>query len=277
MPPEPELAPTPIELTTLLNEEHRANPALKDFKDVDALAKAFTDTKAMVGNMIRIPGPDAGTEDIAAFKQKLLESDMGVMPTPDFTDEEATLAYYRKMGTPEEATGYSPIEGMAEERFDVMSRLAHEAGISDKQFTQVASQMLAADQGVLDAINGQREEGVSALKAEWGDAYAQKFARVQRLAEATKAPAALLKALTDSAIDAATLKWIDSIAESLGGEGAQLKDDLASVTQDTRNELEQKRDELTRKLQTERLPAAEHERLVQKLVGYNQRIVAGTG
>lgn len=264
-------------LTDLLSDEHKEHPALKDFSDINALAKGFIDTKAMVGNMIRIPGEDASSDDIQAFKTRLLDSKLGVMPTPDFTDPEATAAYYRQMGTPEKPEEYTPVEGLPEDRFAAMTKLAHEAGISDKQFTSVMSQMILNDTGVATNLTEARDAGIGTLKTEWGEAYAQKFARAQRLAEATKAPQALLDAISDGKIDAASLKWLDGIAANLGGEGANLTDQLGAVSEDTKDELKNKRDELTRKLQSERLPQAEHERLVAKLVDYNTRILAGTG
>ncbi len=265
----------PQPLSELLSAEHKDNPALQDFTDTDSLAKAFIDTKQMVGGMIRIPGEDASSDDIKTFRDKLFASNLGVMMEPDFDDADSTTAFYTKMGRPEEAGGYSEVEGMPKERFELMSGFAHEAGITDKQFSAVMGKILEADGSVATAMSATRDEGIGSLKTEWGEAYVEKVARAQRLAEATKAPAGLIKAISEGKVDAASLRWLDSIAASIGGEGTQLKDDLGGVSQDTKDELMAKRDELTRKLQSERLPQAEHTRLVAKLVEYNERIVAG--
>ena len=161
--------------------------------------------------------------------------------------------------------------------FDSLSKLAHAAGISDKQFSAVAGAMVAESTEANEAVLAERQQGIDALKGEWGEAYNEKYARAQRLAEATKAPQGLLDAMTNQAVDAATLKWLDSVAGSLGGEGLNLKD-IGEVTSDTKDELEAQRDELTRRLQSaERMPTAERERLIAKNVELNTRLLALAG
>ena len=257
-----------------LSEDMLANPSIKDFTDVNALAQAHIDTKAMVGKMIRIPGEDASADDVKAFRDKLLAGDMGVLPTPDLNDPAEAAAYFLRMGAPEKDDGYTKIEGMTDDRFAALSKMAHAAGISDKQFTQVASQMVDGDNTITDGIIATRDEGIATLKTEWGEAYGQKFARAQRLAEATKAPEMLINAIRDGNVDAATLRWLDSVAASIGGEGANLQD-LGNVTHDDKGELEHQRDELTRRLQSdERMPTDERQRLIAKNVDLNTRILA---
>ena len=257
-----------------LSDEHKLDPSIKDFADVNALAQAHIDTKRMVGGMIRIPGEDASVDDVKAFKDKLLAGDMGVVPTPDLNDPAEAAAYFLKMGTPADKDGYTPIEGMPEARFKALSEMAHAAGISDKQFTQVASQMLKGDLAINTGIVEERDAGMATLKGEWGEAYPEKFARAQRLAEATKAPTGLLTALEGGTVDATTLRWLDSVAASIGGEGKNLVD-LGTVTHDDRGELEHQRDELTRRLQSdERMPVDERTRLIAKNVDLNSRILA---
>lgn len=262
-----------------LSTEYKDNPSLKDFTDINALAKAHIDTKAMVGKMVRVPGEDASEADVAAFKQKLLDTNLGVIPTPDLNDPAEAAAYYLKMGTPEAADGYTAVEGMDKQRFDNLSLLAHQAGISDKQFGQVAAAMVAEGNAANEGVLAERQAGMDTLKTEWGEAYPEKYARAQRLAEATKAPEMLIAAIADNHVDAATMRWLDSVAASVGGEGANLKDvgDL-NVAADTKAELEAQRDELTRRLQgNERMATSERTRLIAKNVDLNTRILALTG
>ncbi len=257
-----------------LSAEYKENPSLKDFTDINSLAKAHIDTKAMVGKMVRIPGEDASADDVSAFKQKLLDTNLGVITTPDLNDPAEAAAYFLKMGAPEAADGYTKVEGMPDARFAALSKMAHEAGISDKQFTQVASQMVAGEGTVNEAVIAERDAGMATLKNEWGEAYGEKFARAQRLAEATKAPEALISAMAEGGVDATTMRWLDSVAASIGGEGNNLKD-VGVVTTDTRDELEQQRDELTRRLQSdERMATSERTRLIAKNVDLNTRILA---
>lgn len=260
-----------------LSDELRSNPTLKDFKDVNALAQSLIETKKMVGNSVRIPGPDAGEADIQAFKDKLLSAELGVIPTPDLNNPEEAAKFFMKLGAPEEPTGYTKVEGMDPTRFDSLSKLAHQAGITDKQFKQVAGAMVQEGNSANEAILAERQQGIDSLKTEWGEAYAQKTARAQRLAEATKAPQGLIDAISNNAVDAGTLRWLDAVAAGIGGEGMNLKD-IGVVTTDTKAELEEQRDELTRRLQSdERMPQSERERLIAKNVDINARILALTG
>ena len=260
-----------------LSAEYRENPAIKDFTDINGLVKSHLDTKSMVGKMVRIPGEDASQEDVQAFRDKLLSAELGVIPTPNLDDPAEAAAYFLKMGTPAEADGYTAVEGMDPQRFANLSKLAHQAGISDKQFAQVAGAMVTEGNASNEAIIAERTAGIDTLKTEWGEAYPEKFARAQRLAEATKAPAGLLAAMSANAVDAATMRWLDGVAASLGGEGSNLQD-LGAVTHDTREELEHQRDELTRRLQgDERMPTSERTRLIAKNVDLTTRILALTG
>ena len=259
-----------------LSAEYKDAPSLKDFTDINQFAKAHIDTKAMVGRMIRVPGEDASQADVQAFRDKLLSADLGVIPTPDLTNPEEAAKYYQRMGAPAEADGYTKIEGMPEARQKALAALAHEAGISDKQFAQVAAKMVAGDTESNNTIIAERDKGISELKSDWGEAYDQKFARAQRLVEATKAPDMLLTAIKEGGVDAATLRWLDSVAAAFGGEGSNLKD-IGTVTADDRSELEGQRDELTRRLQSsERMPSDERQRLIAKNVDLNARILALT-
>lgn len=257
-----------------LSDEYKDSPALKDFTDINGLVKSHIDTKAMVGKMVRIPGEDASQDDVKAFRDKLLSAELGVIPTPDLTNPEEAAAYYLKMGTPAEATGYSPVEGMDQGRFDNLSKLAHAAGISDTQFAMVASAMVTEGNASNDTIIAERTAGMDTLKSEWGEAYPEKYARAQRVTEALKAPQGLIDAVANNAVDAGTMRFLDAVAASIGGEGSNLID-LGQVTGDDKAELEHQRDELTRRLQSdERMPTAERTRLIAKNVDLNTRILA---
>lgn len=257
-----------------LNDEFKNDPALADFKDVNSLAKAFKDTKSMVGGMLRVPGEDAGADERSAFQQKLIDKDVGLMFKPDTTDDAAMREHYRLLGMPEAADGYTKIEGMPDERFGQLSAIAHEVGVTDKQFSNFMAKLNEADVSRETAANNQRLEGIEQLKGEWGEAYNEKTDRAAKIVEATKGPENLLKAVKEGLIDAGTVRWLDSLAESLGGEGSQLTKDLGAIESDTRAELVAKRDELTRKIQNERLTPKQHQEALAKLLSYSERLAS---
>jgi len=257
-----------------LSDEYKGNTSLENFKDVNDLAKSFLETKQHMSGMLRIPGEDAGDEDRAAFRQRLIEKNIGLMPTPDTTDEAAMLDIYRALGMPEDATGYEKIDGLSDDRFGQIAALALKAGVNKSQFKQVIGQLMEADKGIADQRISDNAAAIDQLKGEWGQAYGEKTSRVLRVAEATKAPESLISALKDGKIDAGTLRWMDSLASSLGQEGSPMATQVGAVTEDTKSELEAKRDELTRNIMNGAHSQKERERLIAKLVGMNEKLVA---
>src|SRR4030095_3808230 len=76
-----------------LPDEMKAEPSLGGFKDVGALAKAWVETKRLVGDAVKVPKPDASPEERAAFHRKL-----GVPQSPDQYGETVTGQLGRPAG-----------------------------------------------------------------------------------------------------------------------------------------------------------------------------------
>src|SRR5210317_1139444 len=94
-----------------LPEDLRENKTLADVKDVGSLAQQFIDSQQMIGQSIRIPGPDAGEEAWKNFHSKLTDKVPTLIPTPDPDNEEVMSALYNRMGRPEDPEGYRHPEG----------------------------------------------------------------------------------------------------------------------------------------------------------------------
>jgi hypothetical protein len=77
-----------------LSPDLLAEKSLADFKDVGGLAKAYVDTKRLVGAPLEPPGADAKPEQISAYRKRL-----GV---PDTHDK-----YEVSLPTPAEGTGFA--------------------------------------------------------------------------------------------------------------------------------------------------------------------------
>ena len=86
-------------------EDLRDDASLKDITDPGVLAKNYVHAQKMLGTSVRIPGEDAGPEDLEAFYSKL-DKIPGLMKSPNLENEEDVKAFYRTLGTPEDATGY---------------------------------------------------------------------------------------------------------------------------------------------------------------------------
>lgn len=234
-----------------LSPELQDNASLKDIADVEGLAKRFIDTKAMVGNSIRVPSEDAAPEDMAAFKQSLIDKNLGLVSIPDTDDKEAMAGIHRALGLPEDATGYSKPEnwtGMTDERFGFLAGEAHKAGLSKSQFDQMANTMAAADNETSQGYQTEHQAGIDTLKGEWGNAYTQRISRAANVAKQLEAPAPLQEALAAGEVDAGTLRWLDTISQKFSGEGSSLVTDEGGVTENTPSELRERVAELTTKM-----------------------------
>ncbi len=187
--PAPEGEPDGSHLATGLvglSEDFTGNEGLKDFKDINGLAKAYLDTKSMVGKSLHVPGEDAGTEDWDKFYNTVGEKTGNrVMPRPNSENDEAMKGLYDAMGRPSEAGGYEvpEIEGAAmdENRGEMLKGLAHEAGLSKEQFNKVLGGVLESDALAEQQHDLDVKEGVQSLRNELGFSYDEKMRGAERI------------------------------------------------------------------------------------------------
>ena len=141
-----------------LPEDLRADPSLKDFKDVGGLAKSYVETKKLVGAQ-------------------------GIKPPADDAPDEEWGAYYGKLGRPESPEKYTfkpPAlpEGMGEvdaEGLDGFRKQAHAVGLTDRQAQGIldwyGTYHVAGVDKLTQHTATERKGAETALKAEWGAAY----------------------------------------------------------------------------------------------------------
>jgi len=104
--------PLPDDILEQIDEQYRGHASLKDMNDIGALAKSYVETKAMVGNSIRIPGKDAGEDARNEYLQKLINNDPELMMKPDFANKEQSQEFFQTIGLPQEFSKYENPEGM---------------------------------------------------------------------------------------------------------------------------------------------------------------------
>lgn len=146
-----------------LSEEYRADPSLKDFTSADELAKAYKNTKSMLGN--RVPLADRDDPDFEAKQNEL----------------------FQKLGRPDTSDQYQLNEVEGSDRLaineEVMKGLmdkGHELGLSQRQMAGLHEAYLQGQLGELDRFEaGQKqavEDGINELKQEYGAAFPDKVA-----------------------------------------------------------------------------------------------------
>ena len=207
-----------------VSEELRENPSLRDFKNVDGLAKSYVEAQKMIGNSVRIPSDDASVEVKQEFYNKL-ESMPDVLTIPKSDDVEGINKFYNKLGRPEKAEGYdfvfeqkelNDIIASAPEIGQEFSVVAHNLGLSKSQ----AKALVEFEAGKVYQHNedraNKREQSLLHLKKEWGNDYDARLHGAKSVAKIyqEKYPDAMTELLNGPAGDNPAL--IEMLSE-LGG------------------------------------------------------------
>ncbi|MCK5317795.1 MAG: hypothetical protein KAJ55_07760 [Anaerolineales bacterium] len=214
-----------------LPEQMRTLTEVERAKSLDSFIENMKTTREYVSNAIRVPTENAGEADMQAFYEKLQKHAPNLMPTPDMSNPDSVTEALKRMGLPDDMKGYEDIEGDAvafvEGQFDTLKQWAHEAGLTRAQF-QKLGQLIGAD------TYTQQSERDSALKEqmgkvseEWGLSAEAKFKETLDFAKASDAPQAMIDALENRQIDAATVFWLNQMA-------ANMSENAEASGQDTR-------------------------------------------
>lgn len=152
-----------------IDDDLRNEPSLADIKDINSLAKGFVNAQKMVGSSIRIPSEDAGKEDWDKFYSKF-ENVPGLVSLRDGQDN---TAVFRRLGTPEDADGYSVDlgEGVDTSLLDSFKPVALEANLTKEQFAKVAEFRKAELTRETEAYTAKASAAQEALKSKWGPDY----------------------------------------------------------------------------------------------------------
>ena len=206
-----------------LAPELREQAALKDFKDPNALAKSYLETKSLVGASLRPPGPDASVEARVEFARKL----QGVMPDLVLVPEDETLraavedTIWTKLGRPTDEAGYEAKVEDVEIDLAVMRAEAKAEGLTKAQFAK----RLEKRAGEARAAKTSRAEAEAALRKEWAGAYEEKVLQAKAAALKLGVPESAL-----ASIPPAQLKVWANVAKSIGGEARNVGDQPANGT-----------------------------------------------
>jgi hypothetical protein len=199
----------PEEWLKTLPEDLRVDPSLKDFKDTASLAKAFRDTKALVGTSIRPPGPEASPEQKKEFVDKIMKADPNLIYMAPDAPKEAVDALWTKLGRPGKPEDYK-LEGT--ETPAELRALASQAGLTQAQFAVLAQQAQATSTAQQKAL----EAGWGALRTEWGMAFNEKVAEVAAVAKKLGVPDEVIAALGQGKWDPQQVKIWANVAKAVG-------------------------------------------------------------
>jgi len=258
-----------------LAPELKGSPALKDIKDIGALAKGYIEAQSVIGNSVRVPTKEAGEEGRKAFRARILElgKDHGIVALPG--KDEDPSAFYGVVGRPEKDDGYELPEFKAEgfaiddSETKALKAEAHKAGLSKDQFKKfvkgLADVRLTAAQSGAEKFNS----GHKALESEWGDQYKSRIVDVSKMLELHKAPDSLRAAMETGKLDADSLRWLYLVLSGYGDEPAELVSQGKRQTLGvklTRDDARQRLQEIEQRIQVMQPGDPDYQELVQRRV-----------
>lgn len=202
-------------------------PALvTEAPDFNTFVKNAVETKAYQGDSLRIPGPEASTEDRTAFHAKLAERVPGVYYMPDLENPEQIKALQRKLGAPEDGNGYTftpPEGGDLDETMTAHYRnWANELDMTQKQADGIYKKFNEYNLATLGALKQTHTESINGLKAEWGVTFPDKVAKIDHLVSKYENTDGFRAELQAGNVPPHILKMFSQMADGLLGEGMQM-------------------------------------------------------
>lgn len=185
-----------------LDADLKNDPSITKFKDPTALAKSYRELQKMIG------------------KEKI------VIPTEKSTPEEWN-EFYKKVGRPEELTGYEAADvelpeeiKLRAETQEAFKKKAHELGLTKKQFSELskfqAELSLNNFNQEVENIKSMTQKTETALRKKWGAAYESKVDKAQKVINHHFAGKNIHKAFKALSSDEGFVEAMAEIAESMG-------------------------------------------------------------
>lgn len=197
-------APVENPFLATLPEEFRADPALKDIKDIGGLTKGYINAQSMVG------------------KDKL------IMPGEKATPEEWG-AFYQRLGRPEKPEGYEFKDDTIPEQIygrqeilQEMRTAMHAAGIPKKAaeaiFGKYGEVMNKHFKALTDKVLETRNASIAQLQKEWGADYEKNMAVSKAAVKKFDTTGEFAKYLDETKLgdDPRMIKYLNEVAKNFG-------------------------------------------------------------
>lgn len=173
-----------------ISEDLRSDPSLKDFKDINGLAKSYINAQKMIGNSVRIPSEDASPEARQDFLDKVKNID-GVIVKP--TSEEGKQDFYNKLGRPESKDAYNlqdlindEIKAVVPNVSSELERFQEEAfqlGLTNEQAQALISNRMMEAKTRLESQELETKASVDKLNQMWGQDYDNRLNAAKQMAK----------------------------------------------------------------------------------------------
>lgn len=172
------VVPSPADWRTHLSDELKADPVVSSWaekateKDIGSVLKSHAHLSKRMGSAVNLPGKDAKPDEVAAFKQRLIEA--GVVPAPP-----KDISVYGNL-KPEKLP-----EGLSWD--DATAKTFGETLLKHGASKELAQELIALHEKVLlgtqQTLSTAREASLAKLKAEHGEKYDERMEMAERLAQ----------------------------------------------------------------------------------------------
>jgi hypothetical protein len=201
-------------------------PIVKEAPDFATFVKVAQDLKAMTGDSIRIPGPEASEEVKAEFQKKLAERVPGVYYMPDPENQEQITALQRKLGAPDSPEGYTftpPEGGDLDEGLTANYRnWANELNLTQHQADEIYKRFNTYQLAAVGELQSGHQEGLAQLKAEMGVTYPDRLKKIDFLLSKYEGTEVMRESLKTEQFPAHVVRLFNNMADGLLGEGMQM-------------------------------------------------------
>ena len=208
---------------------------VKNSDGADKFWDQMTNMRSRMGSSIRVPGEDAGTEDITAFHDKLKAKVPGLMNTPNFENDETMQDLYTRMGRPSEAKGYvtpefkdelgKDIPGLDLSMAETFKEVAHKAGLSQAKYAEIVTSITNTNIAAHGQLVAAQQADQDKLAQEWGAAHDRNTKIVENFISKSDAPESVSNAMKAGLMDRNTMVWLHSLATKTLGRGADFQTD----------------------------------------------------
>ena len=175
-----------------LPENARGWDEAKNADSPEAFWSQIENHRSMVGRSVQIPTGDASEEDRSKFFERMKQHFPDITQAPDYDNPEVLTEVRRRMGMPEEASGYVAPEfevpegvelNLNDQELSFYRDMAHKEGLTQSQFNALMDATLG--QSIQQTVEHQDlfNREMDTLKKEWGAAFDQKSAEAEKIRE----------------------------------------------------------------------------------------------
>lgn len=194
-----------------------ADGAQKFGGDANKLWESYRELESYRGNSIRIPSQDASEADRLEATEKLVKHFPNLMYKPDLENPEENREFMRTIGLPESPDKYMMPEGISQEDAKDFAELAHNVGLTNRQFQELTKAFHNMNQEQSAAYQQQVEEGAARIKEMWGMATDDNIQQAAKFADMTKAPEIVKQAMSNPEV----MSWVYGLSKNIG-EGSEV-------------------------------------------------------